>query len=91
MFNYLPVVTLTGPRQSGKTTLCRRIFGELPYVNLEDQSTLSEFEYDVCLMIRVQLLPKEISTLKRLLSKGGALYAENLYKDRIYRRQCRCC
>ena len=25
-----PVITLTGPRQSGKTTLCRMIFGELP-------------------------------------------------------------
>ncbi len=30
-----PVVTLTGPRQSGKTTLCRSVFPELPYVNLE--------------------------------------------------------
>jgi predicted AAA+ superfamily ATPase len=30
-----PVVTLTGPRQSGKTTLCRMAFPELPYENLE--------------------------------------------------------
>lgn len=30
-----PVVTVTGPRQSGKTTLCRAAFPELPYVNLE--------------------------------------------------------
>mgnify|MGYP006288931993 FL=1 len=30
-----PVVTLTGPRQSGKTTLCRMAFGSLPYANLE--------------------------------------------------------
>lgn len=30
-----PVVTLTGPRQSGKTTLCRALFPDLPYVNLE--------------------------------------------------------
>jgi predicted AAA+ superfamily ATPase len=29
------VVTVTGPRQSGKTTLCRQAFGELPYANLE--------------------------------------------------------
>ena len=29
-----PVVTVTGPRQSGKTTLCRQAFGDLPYVNL---------------------------------------------------------
>lgn len=31
----LPVVTLTGPRQSGKTTLCRMTFPQKDYVNLE--------------------------------------------------------
>ena len=30
-----PVVTITGPRQSGKTTLCRQTFSEKAYVNLE--------------------------------------------------------
>jgi hypothetical protein len=30
-----PVVTVTGPRQSGKTTLCRAAFPSLPYVSLE--------------------------------------------------------
>ena len=30
-----PALTLTGPRQSGKSTLCRGIFQSLPYVNLE--------------------------------------------------------
>lgn len=30
-----PVVTVTGPRQSGKTTLCRSAFPKKPYVNLE--------------------------------------------------------
>jgi predicted AAA+ superfamily ATPase len=30
-----PVVTVTGPRQSGKTTLCRAIFPGKPYFNLE--------------------------------------------------------
>ncbi len=30
-----PAVTLTGPRQSGKSTLCRAVFPGLPYVNLE--------------------------------------------------------
>lgn len=29
------VITITGPRQSGKTTLCRMVFGDLPYANLE--------------------------------------------------------
>lgn len=31
-----PVLTLTGPRQSGKTTLCRHLFPDMPYVTLED-------------------------------------------------------
>ena len=30
-----PVVVLTGPRQSGKTTLVREIFSDKPYANLE--------------------------------------------------------
>jgi uncharacterized protein len=35
----MPVVTLTGPRQSGKTTLCRTLFPEKRYVNLEPLDT----------------------------------------------------
>ena len=30
-----PVITITGPRQSGKTTLVRNVFKDKPYVNLE--------------------------------------------------------
>jgi len=33
---YFPVTTVTGPRQSGKTTLIRNTFKEYPYVSLED-------------------------------------------------------
>ncbi len=32
---HFPVVTVMGPRQSGKTTLCRGIFAKLPYRSLE--------------------------------------------------------
>lgn len=31
-----PVITITGPRQSGKTTLCRMLFKNKAYVSLED-------------------------------------------------------
>ncbi len=34
-----PVITITGPRQSGKTTLVKTIFREKPYVNLEHIET----------------------------------------------------
>ncbi|MDI9603963.1 MAG: ATP-binding protein [Bacteroidota bacterium] len=36
MYQYFPVITLTGPRQSGKTTLLRKVFNQLPYYSLEN-------------------------------------------------------
>lgn len=35
MARKFPIVTLTGPRQAGKTTLCRAVFPDKPYVSLE--------------------------------------------------------
>ncbi|TVR06503.1 MAG: ATP-binding protein [Spirochaetaceae bacterium] len=37
--NGFPVVAITGPRQSGKTTLARAVVPEKPYVSLEDPDT----------------------------------------------------
>jgi uncharacterized protein len=34
-----PVVSLTGPRQSGKTTLVKKAFPEKTYVSLENPDT----------------------------------------------------
>lgn len=34
--NQYPVIMVTGPRQSGKTTLCRKVFPEKPYYSLEN-------------------------------------------------------
>jgi hypothetical protein len=34
-----PIVGITGPRQSGKTTIARSIFSDLPYVSLENPDT----------------------------------------------------
>ena len=39
LFNQYPFVTVTGPRQSGKTTLCRSVFPNLRYANLESPET----------------------------------------------------
>ena len=36
LIQFYPVVSVTGPRQSGKTTLIRNTFSGLPYVNLEN-------------------------------------------------------
>ncbi len=39
MARKLPVITLTGPRQSGKTTLVKSLFPNKPYVSLENPDT----------------------------------------------------
>jgi predicted AAA+ superfamily ATPase len=41
------VITITGPRQSGKTTLCRHVFPELPYINFEDIPSRMEAMSDI--------------------------------------------
>jgi hypothetical protein len=41
-----PVVAITGPRQSGKTTLARTVFGGKPYVSLEDPDERALAEAD---------------------------------------------
>ncbi len=42
----LPIVTVTGPRQSGKTTLCRAAFKDKPYVSLETPDVREEASRD---------------------------------------------
>lgn len=38
-YKYYSVITVTGPRQSGKTTLIKELFNELPYYSLENLDT----------------------------------------------------
>ena len=45
-FAKYPVITITGPRQSGKTTLARNTFTEKPYANLENPVTRQFAEED---------------------------------------------
>lgn len=69
-----PVVTITGPRQSGKTTLCRYLFPHKPYVSLEslDQRSyasndprafLDEYR-DGAVIDEVQRVPELLSYLQ---------------------------
>jgi predicted AAA+ superfamily ATPase len=41
-----PVICITGPRQSGKTTLARAAFPALPYVSFEEPVTRDVFTED---------------------------------------------
>ena len=74
-----PVVTLTGPRQSGKTTLVRNLFPKLPYVSLEapDERTfaledprgfLSRFQGPV-ILDEVQRAPDLLSYIQVLVDE----------------------
>ena len=44
--NQFPIIALTGPRQSGKTTLLNELFPDYQYVNLETPDTLLEAKTD---------------------------------------------
>ncbi len=44
--NYFPVITITGPRQSGKTTLARFCFSDYQYCTLENPDTRELAETD---------------------------------------------
>lgn len=45
-YRYFSVITITGPRQSGKTTLIRNMFSKLPYYSLENLDVRSFAEND---------------------------------------------
>jgi uncharacterized protein len=74
LLTQVPVVTLLGPRQSGKTTLVRSCFPEFSYANLEDPKTrelaANDYEgffakYSEPLIIdEVQRVPELLSALQ---------------------------
>ena len=41
-----PVLTITGPRQSGKTTLIKKLFADLPYFSLENPDVYARISQD---------------------------------------------
>lgn len=43
---YFPVTVVTGPRQSGKSTLCRHVFKDYTEYNLEDLALLDKLKED---------------------------------------------
>jgi len=78
-----PIVTITGPRQSGKTTLARKIFSDRPYASLEDpdvrlaavddpRSFLARFP-DGAVLDEVQRCPQLFSYLQTLVDSDGRM------------------
>lgn len=77
-----PVVTVTGPRQSGKTTVCRAVFDEHRYVNLEapdvrafvqedPRGFLAQFP-DGVILDEIQNVPELPSYLQALVDEDPA-------------------
>lgn len=76
-----PVVTILGPRQSGKTTLARMTFPHKPYFSLEDPDTRAAAEADPRGFLRqmeaggildeVQRLPALLSYLQGIIDKSS--------------------
>lgn len=78
-----PIVTLTGPRQSGKTTLARAVFKNHPYASLEEpdlrqaafedpRSFLARFP-DGAVLDEVQRSPELLSYLQTTVDNDGRM------------------
>ena len=74
-----PAVAITGPRQSGKTTLVRELFKAKPYINLEDldqyqfakedpRGFLGQFN-DGAILDEVQRCPSLFNYLQRIIDE----------------------
>ena len=81
LFEQYSFVTVTGPRQSGKTTLCRTTFPHLKYVNLEapDQREFAQSDprgflsqiNDGAILDEIQRVPDLLSYLQVLADEKG--------------------
>lgn len=75
-----PVITITGPRQSGKTTICKKVFPQKKYVSLEDidlrdyayndpRGFLSEYSNGV-IIDEIQRVPDLLSYIQGVVDKN---------------------
>ena len=78
-----PIVTITGPRQSGKTTLAKAVFYDKPYASLEEpdvrlaarddpRSFLERFP-DGAVLDEVQRCPEILSYLQSVVDSDGRM------------------
>ena len=78
-----PIVALTGPRQSGKTTLAKEVFADKVYVSLENPDELAFAERDPraflgrfasgAILDEVQRCPQLLSWLQGLVDERGRM------------------
>ena len=78
---YFPIVCVTGPRQSGKTTLIRNLFPDLPYFSFENPDTRLTFDNDPrgflknlgrgALIDEAQQIPEVFSYLQGIVDEPG--------------------
>ena len=81
LFKQYPFVTVTGPRQSGKTTLCRAAFPHLKHVDLDEPNQREFAESDPqgflsqlgggAILDEIQRVPELLSYLKVLADEAG--------------------
>lgn len=83
--NQFPVITLTGARQTGKTTLLKHIYTDLPYVNLEDIDHRSLAQEDPrtflnnfprgAVIDEVQQVPELLSYIQQIVDNNDVHFA----------------
>ncbi len=83
-YRYFSVITVTGPRQSGKTTLIRNLFPQLPYYSLENLDVRSFAENDPIAFLNQHtegMILDEVHNVPNLLS-----YIQGMVDDAPQRR-----
>lgn len=81
MATKMPIISITGPRQSGKTTLAKKCFPSYSYVNLENPDTLADAQSDPRLFLsrhtngliidEVQLFPELFSYIQTISDENN--------------------
>jgi len=80
---YYPTITITGPRQSGKSTMCRRLFPDYEYVSLERIATRQAATSDMesfldslgskAIIDEVQYVPELLSDIQSRVDEDRSL------------------
>ena len=84
--DHFPVVTVLGPRQSGKTTLVKSYFKDYSYINLEDPEFYNLAKSDVNAffgMIKGPVILDEVQHLPELLHKIQTIVDEKKEKSQF--------